>query len=466
MAKVISMYQSGLIRPIAVSRIFDASKVESAFRYMQKGSHIGKILVKMPHDLNMIPMTPTVPALKLRSDASYLLVGGLGGIGRQVSTWMVEHGARHLIFLSRSAGESAEDKAFLNELSIQGCSAQTFAGSVEDPQVVDRAIETATHPLAGIIHMPMVIRDRTFDAMTYEDWTLAVGPKVTGTWNLHNASKNCNLDFFVMFASLSGALGSPGQANYAAANTFLDAFVQYRHQQGLPASAIDLGLMGEIGFVSKSSNLVDLLHNRGWFSIDENDLLQTLHLSMTKTLPRGLCLDKFGEGFVSASQFFIGVFRSSKASFRPSSKYFWESDRRLSLLINEDAEASKASTGSDDKLVQFISSVEEGLSPLDSEQSRQFLTNAIGVRIYQFMMQPVEDLNPSISFKSLGVDSLITIEIRNWWRRNLGIEISVLEILDAGTIEALGELAIQRLRAKLQAKDQKRVDDYLSKKVV
>lgn len=466
MAKVASMYQSGLIRPIPISRIFDASEVESGFRYMQKGSHIGKILVKMPYDINMIPMTPTVPALKLRSDASYLLVGGLGGIGRQVSTWMAEQGARHLIFLSRSAGESAEDKAFLNELSIQGCSAQTFAGSVEDPQVVDRAIEAATHPLAGIIHMPMVIRDRTFDAMTYEDWTLAVGPKVTGTLNLHNASKNCNLDFFVMFASLSGALGSPGQANYAAANTFLDGFVQYRHQQGLPASAVDLGLMGEIGFVSKSSNLVDLLNNRGWFSIDENDLLQTLQLSMTKSLPKGLSLDKFGEGLVSASQFFIGVLRSSKASFRPGRKFFWESDRRLSLLISGDAEASNASTGSDDKLVQFIQSVEEGLCPLDSEQSRQFLTNAIGIRIYQFMMQPAEDLNPSISLKSLGVDSLITIEIRNWWRRNLGIEISVLEILDASTIEALGELATQRLRAKLQAKDQKRMDEYLSTKVI
>ncbi|KFZ17687.1 hypothetical protein V501_01603 [Pseudogymnoascus sp. VKM F-4519 (FW-2642)] len=465
MAKVIDMYQNGLIRPIAVSRIFDASEVEGAFRYMQKGSHIGKILVKMPHDLNTIPMTPTVQDLELRSDASYLLVGGLGGIGRQVSTWMVEHGARHLIFLSRSAGESAEDQAFLHELKIQGCCAQAIAGSVENPQVVGRAVEMATQPLAGIIHMPMVIRDRTFDAMTYEDWTLAVGAKVTGTWNLHNASKKCNLDFFVLFASLSGALGSPGQANYAAANTFLDAFVQYRHQQGLPASAIDLGLMGEIGFVSKSSKLVSLLQNRGWFSIDENDLLQTLHLSMTKTLPRGLCFDESRQGYISASQFFIGVFRSSKASFRPGNKMFWELDRRLSLLFNGDAEVFKASTGSDDKLMLFISSIEEGLTPVDNEQSRQFLTNAIGVQIYQFMTQPVEDVNPSISLKSLGVDSLITIEIRNWWRRNLGIEISVLEILDAGTIEALGEFAIQRLRAKVQDKDRKRMDDYLITKL-
>jgi hypothetical protein len=99
--------------------------------------------------------------------------------------------------------------------------------------------------------------------MTYEDWTLAVGPKVTGAWNLHNTSKQCDLDFFVLFSSLSGATGNPGQANYAAANTFLDAFVQYRHQQGLPASAIDLGLMGEIGFVSKRSRLADRLQNQG-----------------------------------------------------------------------------------------------------------------------------------------------------------------------------------------------------------
>jgi aryl carrier-like protein len=427
---------------------------------MQKGLHIGKILVTFPDDPHAIPTTPTVQKIELRPDASYLLVGGLGGLGRSVSNWMVEHGARHLTFLSRSAGTSVEDKAFLYELELQGCSAQAVAGTVEDPDAVNRAVEVAARPVAGIIQLSMVLKDRPFMIMSYDDWKQAVGPKVTGTWNLHAASKNCNLDFFVLLASISGIFGNPGQANYAAANTYLDAFVQYRHQKGLPASVIDLGLMGEIGSISKNPKLVEAMCSRGWYSVKENDLLQALNLSMWKSSPKGLCLDRFRRAYFAAGQMCTGIL-STKALSNPENILFCKRDRRLGLFRNGTAEVSKTSTSGDDDLVLFISSIEENLAILDSSQSRHFLMHAIGIRIYEFMLQPVEEIDVSISLKALGVDSLVTIEIRNWWRRNLGIEISVLEILNAGTIEALGELAVQRLRAKVQSKPRERMDEYL-----
>jgi aryl carrier-like protein len=185
---------------------------------------------------------------------------------------------------------------------------------------------------------------------------------------------------------------------------------------------------------------------------------------MVKSSPQGSSVDQFGKGYVSAGQICTGIL-PSKALSRPDNTYSWKRDRRLSLLRNGNAEVSKASTGTDGDLILFISSIEESLAILNSEESRQFLMHAIGVRIYEFMLQPAEDVDVTISLESLGVDSLVTIEIRNWWRRNLGIEISVLEILSAGTIEALGELAIQRLRAKVQDKDGKRMDDYLITKL-
>ena len=107
----IDLYNQGLIQPIHPVTIFDAPHVEDAFRYMQNRQHIGKIVVTIPEDLNDLA-TEGHSDLVLRSDSSYILIGGLGGLGRAVSKWMVECGAKHLIFLSRSAGKSKKDESF------------------------------------------------------------------------------------------------------------------------------------------------------------------------------------------------------------------------------------------------------------------------------------------------------------------------------------------------------------------
>lgn len=127
---------------------------------MQKGQHIGKIVVKMPEDPNDLPVARAQRKLTLSSEVSYLLVGGLGGLGRAVSTWMVENGARHLVYLSRSAGRSSRDKAFFQELEVQGCNITAVAGSVANLNDVERAVAMCSRPIAGVIQMSMVLRVR------------------------------------------------------------------------------------------------------------------------------------------------------------------------------------------------------------------------------------------------------------------------------------------------------------------
>lgn len=127
---------------------------------MQKGSHIGKIVVSIPESPDTLPTTAKQQRLALRPDASYLLVGGLGGLGRAVSTWLVENGARNLVYLSRSAGQSTQDQLFFLELEAQGCSVQAFPGSVSALSDVERAVQGARSPIAGILQMSMVLRVR------------------------------------------------------------------------------------------------------------------------------------------------------------------------------------------------------------------------------------------------------------------------------------------------------------------
>lgn len=153
-------YRKTAIHPIRPMKVFDATQILDAFRYMQKGQHIGKIVVAMPEDPKGLEVTAVEQVLVLRPEASYLLVGGLGGLGRAISTWLVEHGARNLIYLSRSAGESDRDKAFLRELESQGCSVQAFPGNVSSLDDVKNVVENSAAPIAGVMHMPMVLRVR------------------------------------------------------------------------------------------------------------------------------------------------------------------------------------------------------------------------------------------------------------------------------------------------------------------
>jgi hypothetical protein len=156
-----NFWRDGVVKSIAPLKIFHASEIADSFRYMQKGVHMGKIVIQMPEDPTELLSTPVVRDLDLRPDASYLLVGGLGGLGRAITTWMVERGARRFVFLSRSADSQAH-RAFLNELETQGCSTQIFSGSVSNLADVVNTVQNTSKPIAGVIQMSMVLRVSIF----------------------------------------------------------------------------------------------------------------------------------------------------------------------------------------------------------------------------------------------------------------------------------------------------------------
>lgn len=154
------LYGQQEIDPITHVAPYDASEVQAAFRHIQQGKHIGKIVVSMPatQEQAVIPVERQPRTLSLDPNSAYLLVGGMGGLGRAVSSWLVEHGARHLIFLSRSAGQGETDKAFANELASQDCTLQMFSGSITSLDDVSKAVKGATVPIKGVLNLSMVLR--------------------------------------------------------------------------------------------------------------------------------------------------------------------------------------------------------------------------------------------------------------------------------------------------------------------
>lgn len=307
LATIVDLYNQGVLHPIRPVTTFPASNVEDAFRYLQKGQHMGKLVLQFSNSSNL-PVVPKIPALELRADRAYHLVGGMRGIGASISRWMVSHGAKNLVFLSRSAGETNEDKALVRELSDTGCQTLTFAGDVADLTTVQHVVSSVAVPIAGVIQLAMVLADTGVMDMDLEKWDTAVKPKVNGTWNLHEALPT-DLDFFVMASSLSGTFGNYGQSNYAAANTFLDAFAQFRQGKGLAASTVDLGVVDEIGFVSRDASVHRSMVQQMSAAISEQSLLDCFHLAIVRSRPSNDLSQSFKplDGFRSDNQLLHGL---------------------------------------------------------------------------------------------------------------------------------------------------------------
>jgi hypothetical protein len=159
--------------------------------------------------------------------------------------------------------------------------------------------------------------------MTFSEWDQCIRPKVHGTWNLHQATSSAKLDFFLLFSSICGMTGQWGQANYNAANSFLDAFVNYRHGQSLPASVVDIGFMGSVGMAMENSSLVEKLKTSGYHFLGEKNLIDALTVAIAYSRPGK-------DRFVNKSQLGLG-FRSTKPITNPETRVVWKKDARMVL---------------------------------------------------------------------------------------------------------------------------------------
>ncbi|KAI1297499.1 hypothetical protein F5Y03DRAFT_398536 [Xylaria venustula] len=448
-------YRSGALKPAQPIRVFDAADIQSAIRTMQKGQHIGKLVVRIPEDYSKLAASPARQSFNLRADASYLLVGGLGGIGRSITMWMVEHGAKHFIFISRSGGKKSCEVALIRALEGSGCTASVVTGSVTEVDTVVRAVDQAPAPIAGVVQLFMVLRDQLFAEMPFEEWEAVTGPKIQGTWNLHTALAQQPLDFFVLFSSHAGLVGQHGQANYASASTFLDAFVQFRHALGLAASVLDLGVVGDIGFVAESPDVMQFFKTNAHYVLAEQNVLDSFELAIRKSAPT---VRESPDFFTSDSQIALGM-RSTMPLSSPHNRNTWRRDARLGFYHILEAEAGWAgskteeteSSGNHDEDVQIrrlVAMAEADLSIVTQDSFVAELARCIGMAFFNFLMKPVKELDVAAPLGTLGIDSLIGIEVRNWLRLRLNIEMSLLEIMRSENMLALAKLGAQKWASK------------------
>ncbi|KAL2128609.1 hypothetical protein VTI74DRAFT_8937 [Chaetomium olivicolor] len=432
--KLVATKEINAVHPLTV---YPLSDVEKAFRFLQAGKHMGKIVLSVTPE-TLVPVIRRTATTRLRSDASYLVVGGFGGIGRSICHWLAEHGARHLVVASRSANTGGKLASLREELSASGHNVGITTASCDISNMeelrnaLDEHARASLPPIRGIIHGGMELKDSVLEHMTLHDHNAALAPKVQGSWNLHQyfASQD-DLDFYIMLSSLIGVVGFASQSNYSAGGAFQDALARYRIEHGLPGVSIDLGIVKSIGYLAEeeASKTVDALQRHGFMALSEDDVLSAIGSAITTPFagPIALGLNSGPTGHTDSSALKRDL-RFSCLEYRPPKGQ------------NGAAAADKTATtpgGSNDLASRLAASA-------TLSTATAHVVEAIVCKLMDIFMLHEDDVVDSKSLAEYGVDSLVAVELRNMLALKAGAEMSIFEIMQSPSVRELaGVVAVK-----------------------
>ncbi|MCM6776660.1 type I polyketide synthase [Nocardia sp. CDC159] len=409
--ELLALFDSGALRPLPVTR-WDVRRAPEAFRYLSQARHIGKNVLTVPRGLD--------------GDGTVLITGGTGGLGAMLARHLVvSHGARHLLLLSRR-GPAAESAAELDS-GLRAAGAETVRIVACD--AADRSALTtvladidARHPLTAVVHTAGVIDDALFFAQTDKQVETVFRSKVDAAWNLHELTAHLDLTAFVMYSSISGVVGGPGQANYAAANSFLDALAQYRRVRGLPALSLAWGMWGPATGMTEHLGEADRarIRGRGVVALSEAEGLALFDDSWasgaTMTVPAGL-----DTAAIRAN--------TDADEIPPAYRGLFRAGRR----------AADAGSGESSKFVSSLA----GLDPAEQEKRILEVIRTHGAAILGHDSPDV--IGPDQPFMELGFDSLGAVEFRNRLKAATGSKLPTTVIFDYPTPAALASYIRQEI---------------------
>lgn len=432
-------------QPVQPVTVYPMQDIQAAFRFVQSGAQMGRVVLSAGPDeqVRVVPRPKGLTArTQLRPDASYLIVGGVGGIGRSVAHWLVAHGARNLILVSRSASDLDLDKnkhtegaLFIRELREMGCRVVPVSCDISIASNLTVALRACADaglpPVRGVIQGAMLLRDAIFEQMSLADWEGGLRPKLYGTWNLHTEfSQPGSLDFFVMLSSVSGVVGIASQANYAAGGAYEDSLARWRQAKGLPGVAVDLGPISDIGYVSTSAKVADRLRKDGDFAmLDEDVVLRALNAAVLHPVD-------------SRSQIIVGLNSAAGPQWDANGRSQLGRDARFAPLRPR----SKASARPADGESSGASLTAQLMEASDAQEGADLIGAAIQTKLADIFMTPVAEIDLSKPPAHFGVDSLIAVELRNMLVLQAAADISIFNILQTASLAALAGLVAEKSR--------------------
>ena len=410
-AELLTAFENGSLRPLP-HREFDMSDAAGAFRYMAQARHIGKVVVTADSRAR---------SARIRADSTYLVTGGLGALGLETARWLVERGARHLALIGRSAPTGGAVAA-LRELTDRGVRVVAISADVSEAGDVSRAlaqIDGSMPPLRGIIHAAGVVDDGTLLDQAWGRFETVLASKSAGAWNLHLATREQSLDFFVMYSSIVSVFGGAAQSNYGAANAVLDSLAHLRRGDGLPGLSVNWGPWAGNGMAARlgardharwAGQGIGMLGSARGFGALEALLASGAAQAMVLSINWDVAL------------------RERRGGAEPP---------LLADLVRKDAPASLTRTRREDGLRVQIAQV------LPSERAdvvrRRVMREAIAV----LGLGDIESVDPRQPLNEMGLDSLMAVELRNTLAAAAGATLPATLLFRYPTVEALAAFLVR-----------------------
>ncbi|WP_024806379.1 type I polyketide synthase [Nocardia sp. BMG51109] len=390
--------EAGEYAPLPVT-VFDLGEAQAAFEHMARARHIGKVVLVAAGAAPDIHITEP----RLHADGTYLITGGLGGIGIELARWSVERGARHLVLVGRRA-PNAHAATVIEQLRAAGTEVSVRhvdVGRADQVGELVASIGRAGPPLRGILHVAGTLADGLIEHLDEAAVDTVLAAKAAGAWNLHVATAGRTLEFVVYFSSAAGTLGAPGQANYAAANVFLDALARYRRAAGLPATSIAWGPWGEIGLAVRDDRSAHV-RSMGIGMIEPAAGLAALDRVLPADPVQSMVLPTTGTGSADLSDI-----------------------PRLRELTP--AASESASPQADGDVAAALAQAEPGARP---GMVADYLIAVVARRLGM----DADAIETDRPLRYLGLDSLGAMELRTRIQRDLAVTIPLVKLLEGPSI--------------------------------
>ncbi|CAN1549521.1 enoyl_red domain containing protein [Rhabdaerophilaceae bacterium] len=429
--EVIAAFQSGALRPLPC-QVVPISRAGEGFRAMQQARHVGKIVV----GLNLEPQA-SLPIVAsgtgvIRSDATYLVTGGLSGFGLATAEWLVSQGARSLALLGRRGDGTEEAQAGLARIRAAGCEARAFAVDVADRAGIERVlseVRTSMLPLKGIIHSAAVIEDAPLIKVDRELMHRVMSAKMLGAWHLHELTLNDELEIFVLYSSSAAIVGNPGQAVYVAANAFLNSLAEQRRAMGLPALAVGWGAIKDAGFLTRNTAVEEMLEQRAGMAATP---VRVALAELGRLIAAGACK-------VSAAQFNLMRLGQSLAGARTLrfSNFF---PPGMNLMAS----------GAD--------SMAEALAEMNDEERRAAILVCVTEHVARVVGAATAQIEPQKALSELGLDSLMAVELAEALEQSIGRPVSVMQMIQAGSVAGVVDVVNRGFARAVQVGPETKVE--------
>nr|BAO66529.1 type I polyketide synthase [Streptomyces sp. MJ635-86F5] len=405
---LLGLFDQGALTPPPVTS-WDVRRAREAFRHMAQGKHIGKVVLTVPRRLDPY--------------GTVLVTGGTGSLGRLAARHLAsEHGVRRLLLTSRTGPAAPGTPEFLAELAALGAEAEVVACDVADREAVSDLL--VSRPLSAVLHCAGVLDDATVGALTGERMDAVLRPKVDAAWHLHELTREMDLRAFVLFSSVTGIVGTPGQGNYAAANAFLDALAEFRHGQGLSGTSIawgpwDLGMARELSAADRAR-----WSRAGLAPLPAADGPALLDRAMDRDRPIQVAA-RLNTGALSAPG---GAASTVMRGF-------------VRTQVRRAAASGSAAPGD---TAPAPAAGADGRS--EADRLGDVLDVVLSTTVLVLGLAPGTAVDGTRAFKELGFDSLMSVELRNRLGAATGLRLPSTLLFDRPTPQSLAEYLARELR--------------------